>query len=145
MVKRKWFAMFVLAVLLLAVPMVKLVKASCYGSACFNKDPQVEGCSSGATSVGGINYSGSLVTELRKSTTCGAKWTRVSSSDWNNHHFMAQTYSLYLETYAESWNASWGGIWTPMVNGVTDTKCAYGGIGPAGQSLNVYSSWSPCN
>lgn len=120
--------------------------ASCYGANCFNKDPYDEGCVQGAYDLDleYTPYSGGyyLKTVLRKSNVCGAMWTTVGSTDGWSHHFYGQTYSYYIETSEELWNTS--SIWTNMVCGTCGEKCSSGALGPANQSLNVFSATNIC-
>jgi hypothetical protein len=70
--------------------------ATCYGAGCDYWDPQVTGCSSGATTLEEFTWRNWRV-ELRFSQTCAAAWTRVTA----NQYSCAARY-LMLAVYTSS-------------------------------------------
>jgi hypothetical protein len=99
-----------------AVP-TPAMAATCYGASCNAQDPQVAGCSSGATTLEGMSDSGYYL-ELRYSKACNAAWVRVTSEG-----YWSQTGGFRLERYSPSsyFSGSFvageaGTKWTRMYN-----------------------------
>lgn len=58
--------------------------AACKGSACTGKNPQQEGCGSGATVLKRITPAGGgPEVQLRTSTRCSASWARIQKANGN--------------------------------------------------------------
>ena len=67
----------------------------CYGSTCSGKWPDVEGCSSGASTVmtaPGSGPSGTIEAQLRWSSACNANWARAQSYS-GNRYMKAELYT----------------------------------------------------
>lgn len=57
---------------------------ACRGSSCTGKNPQAQGCSSGARVIGRVRPAGGgPQVELRNSTRCSAAWARIENANSN--------------------------------------------------------------
>ncbi len=127
----KWF-MSVLPALLIGVCLFMLTPFSadaggpgCYGTGCRNKDPQVMGCHADAVTLAIIPHPGTAsagyqqFTELRYSTACNARWSRVTSrlatSDIN--YTGAWVAGHWITTHKTVFGAGGGLVWSRMWNG----------------------------
>ena len=90
--------LFLTALGLVAVP-APAMAATCHAASCNAKDPQAEGCSSGAITLEELYDSGYYL-ELRYSATCYAAWVRVTSdgywSQTGNYRLERRTPSSYF-------------------------------------------------
>lgn len=102
--------------------------AGCSGSGCNGKDPQAQGCSSGASSVSGAAiWASSFSVELRNSPACGARWTRLTVDDYLPTCCLAIRISVDRDLWTPyGWSRTntyqkkvgsglEGAFWTPMV------------------------------
>ena len=112
----------------------KTTFAACSGSGCNNKDPNTEGCSTGAitaNSATGSSGGYTLQVELRYSSSCNSNWNRVtrlnsSTSTWLDAHLVASSGSTGKYIFGTSgWSSMWDG---------TGTVCADGKAGASSSS-----------
>ncbi|MFB6580788.1 DUF2690 domain-containing protein [Streptomyces sp. NPDC056402] len=67
-----------------ALPAAAEAPTSCRGSSCTGKNPQSEGCSSGARVIDRVQPAGGgPEVELRNSTRCSAAWARIQKANSN--------------------------------------------------------------
>lgn len=92
------------------------IAASCYASGCHGKDPQAQGCSSGATTLQEFTESGYRL-ELRYSSACYAAWVRVASQGYWSQvgNFRIERHTIPISYFAGSFGSGETGTkWTKM-------------------------------
>lgn len=111
--------------------------ASCYGSSCTGKDPQAQGCASGAVTKSSFvghwrnNIGKDPYVELRHSGACNARWVRVTAGESDFGCGGGATPQIRIRNYTSggtllseqirSFSACTTGAWTYMV-GRTSTS-----------------------
>jgi hypothetical protein len=113
-------------------PASPAMAVGCTGSGCVGKDPQSNGCSTGAVGVGTVHFflpgssssSSDVSIQLRKSASCKARWARVviDTGTWSTYEIqvdrqISTPYGWYDQNKQKRGLAALaeGTYWTPMV------------------------------
>ncbi|SES28165.1 DUF2690 domain-containing protein [Lentzea albida] len=104
--------------------------ATCSGTGCDNRDPEVTGCASGATTVGSSSTAKGLF-ELRYSSACGTKWVRFSAYQGGSTRpgkdlqltVWDRPRNKYVDFFA---SPAAGAHWGNMVYSPGATRCGWG-------------------
>jgi hypothetical protein len=108
---------------------------SCWGDWCSGQDPEVTGCSAGASTVAsaGIPWSNGLTLELRWSATCQTNWARVNYGAFTYLRAI-QPSTGYVQQASSNNGVYW---WSAMI--YSPTRCVYAST--AGPVFTQVDTW----
>jgi hypothetical protein len=106
--------------------------ATCSGTGCDNKDPEVTGCAAGAITAASVSSPKGRV-ELRYSPTCGTKWVRIPNyaggSSRPDGKLQIRVWDRPRDVYVNFWaSAGAGSHWGNMVYSPGATRCGWGQV-----------------